>query len=98
MPHTPLRASMRGRVLLPGADGFDAARTPWNLTVDQPAAAVVYPEDAADVAAVVAHARRAGVSVAAQPNGHGASGNTAGSILVRTRHLDRVEVDPVRRC
>ncbi|WP_062987236.1 FAD-binding oxidoreductase [Nocardia anaemiae] len=97
LSHNRLRSITRGRVLLPGDDGFDAARLPWNLTVEQPVAAVVHAEDAADIAAVVDYARRAGLSVTAQPNGHGASGNTSGAILVRTRHLDRVEIDPARR-
>ncbi|MFI7188995.1 FAD-binding oxidoreductase [Nocardia nova] len=97
MSHNTLRSAVRGRVLLPGDDEFDAARTPWNLNVHQPVAAVVYAEDADDMAAVVGYARGAGLSVTAQPNGHGASGDTGGAILVRTRRLDRVEVDPVRR-
>ncbi|MFF0634524.1 FAD-binding oxidoreductase [Nocardia sp. NPDC004151] len=97
MSHNTLRSAVRGRVLLPGDAEFDIARTPWNLNIDQPVAAVVEVEDAGDMAAVVEYARGAGLSVTAQPNGHGASGNTAGSILVRTGRLDRVEVDPVRR-
>ncbi|MET8424492.1 FAD-binding oxidoreductase [Nocardia sp. NPDC004860] len=97
MSHNTLRSAVRGRVLLPGDDEFDTARTPWNLNVDQPVAAVVHVEDAEDMAAVVGYARDAGLSVTAQPNGHGASGDTAGTILVRTRRLDRVEVDPERR-
>src|SRR5690606_40137336 len=43
-----LRRAVRGEVLLPGDAGFDAARRPWNLAVDQPAAAVVTAADAAD--------------------------------------------------
>ncbi|MEU1203888.1 FAD-binding oxidoreductase [Nocardia sp. NPDC005825] len=97
MSHNTLRSAVRGRVLLPGDAEFDNARTPWNLNIDQPVAAVVEAEDADDLAAVVGYASGAGLSVTAQPNGHGASGNTAGSILIRTGRLDRVEVDPVRR-
>ncbi|MFI5541481.1 FAD-binding oxidoreductase [Nocardia sp. NPDC051900] len=97
MSHNTLRSAVRGRVLLPGDEAFDTARTPWNLNIDQPVAAVVHVEDAEDMAAVVGYARDAGLSVTAQPNGHGASGDTAGAILVRTRRLDRIEVDPARR-
>ncbi|MGW4352169.1 FAD-binding oxidoreductase [Nocardia sp. NPDC004582] len=97
MSHNTLRYAVRGRVLLPGDAEFDTARTPWNLTVEQPVAAVVHVEDADDMAAVVGYARDSGLSVTAQPNGHGASGDTAGTILVRTGRLDRVEVDPARR-
>ncbi|WP_107658950.1 FAD-binding oxidoreductase [Nocardia suismassiliense] len=97
MSYNTLRSAVRGRVLLPGDEEFDTARTPWNLSVDQPVAAVVHVEDADDMAAVVGYARAAGLSVTAQPNGHGASGTAADTILVRTRRLDRIEVDPVRR-
>ncbi len=97
MPHNRLRSEVRGRVLLPGDAEFDPARRPWNLSIEQPVAAVVYVEDEADAAAVVGYAARTGRSVTAQPNGHGASGNTAGTILIRTGHLDSVRIDPVRR-
>ncbi len=86
-----------GRLLLPGDDGFDAATTPWNLAVRQPVAAVVEAAHATDVAVVVRHARAAGLTVAAQSTGHGATGDVAGTVLLRTRALDAVEVDPARR-
>jgi FAD/FMN-containing dehydrogenase len=92
-----LRGSVTGRVLLPGDDGFTDAGKPWNLSVDQPVAAVVEARDASDVAAVVRYARRAGLTVAAQVSGHGASGDVADAILLRTRQLDAVEVHPAQR-
>jgi FAD/FMN-containing dehydrogenase len=92
-----LGAGVRGRVLLPGDEGFEAARLAWNRAVDQPVVAVVEAADADDVAAVVRHARRAGLAVAAQPNGHGPSGGTDGAILLRTGRLDAVEVHPRER-
>ena len=94
---TTLRTSVEGRVLLPSDDGFDAARRPWNLAVDQPAAAVVEAAHAADVAAVVRFAAAEGLAVAPQPPGHGATGNTAGAILLRTGRLDEVHVDAAAR-
>ncbi|MEY9212061.1 FAD-binding oxidoreductase [Thermobifida halotolerans] len=97
MPADDLRTAVRGSVLLPGDDGFAQACRAWNLTVDQPVAAVVEAADADDVAALVRCARRRGLSVAAQPNGHGASGDTDGVILLRTGRLDGVEADPERR-
>ncbi|NJP88473.1 FAD-binding oxidoreductase [Nonomuraea sp. FMUSA5-5] len=92
-----LRSAVRGPVLLPGDPGFDAARRPWNLAVEQPVAAVVEAADADDVAALVRHARSAGLSVSAQPNGHGATGRAAGTILLRTGRLDTLEIDPAAR-
>jgi len=92
-----LRLQVRGRVLLPTDDDFEKLCRPWNLAVRQPAAAVVEVADAADVAAVVRHARDAGLRVTAQPSGHGATGDTEGTILLRTRHLDGIHIDPVAR-
>ncbi|MGP4112249.1 FAD-binding oxidoreductase [Streptomyces sp. 4N509B] len=92
-----LRAAVRGQVWLPGDPDFDGARQPWNLAVVQPVAAVVEAADADDVAALVRYARAAGVGVATQPNGHGASGRTEGAILLRTRRLDSLTVDPAAR-
>ncbi|MGI5176420.1 FAD-binding oxidoreductase [Dactylosporangium sp. CA-152071] len=94
---TALRTAVEGRVLLPCDDGFDAARRPWNLAVDQPAAAVVEAAHAADVAAVVRFAAAEGLAVAPQPTGHGATGNTGDAILLRTGRLDQVHVDAAAR-
>ena len=38
---------------LPGDPGYDAARLPWNVAVDQRPAAVAVPRTAAEVATVV---------------------------------------------
>ncbi|MEU7767143.1 FAD-binding oxidoreductase [Nocardia sp. NPDC049190] len=89
-----LRSMVRGRVLLPGDAGFDHARKPWNLAVEQPVDAVV---EVADAAALVRYARDAGRRLTIQPNGHGASGATGGAILVRTNRLGEIRVDPGRR-
>lgn len=97
MTFEDLRAELSGRVLVPGDAGFEAAARPWTLTVTQPVAAVVRAGDADDVAAVVAHAHRAGVPVIAQPTGHGAAGGVEDAILLRTGGLDSVEIDAERR-
>ncbi|MEV7807787.1 FAD-binding oxidoreductase [Microbispora sp. NPDC088329] len=92
-----LRRAVRGRVLVPGDDDFEAARLPWNRAVDQQVRAVVEIEDAADAAAVVRYAKQAGHAVAAQPSGHGATTRLDGTILVRTGRLRGVEIQPEQR-
>ncbi|MFD1547762.1 FAD-binding oxidoreductase [Nonomuraea guangzhouensis] len=92
-----LRNLVRGRILLPGDDGFDKARRPWNLAVEQSVPAVVEAADAADVATVVRYAHARGLAVAAQPNGHGATPDLDGAILLRTRRLNTLEIDPAAR-
>jgi FAD/FMN-containing dehydrogenase len=92
-----LRSAVRGRVLLPGDDAFPDAAKPWNLAVEQPVAAVVDAEDADDIAALVRHASDNGLAVAAQPSGHGATGDVDGVILLRTGRLDELHVNPGAR-
>ena len=88
---------VRGSVWLPGAPGFDDVRKPWNLAITQPVDAVVEAADAADVAALVRHAAANGLTVTTQAFGHGATGRTDGTVLLRTRRLDDLEIDPVAR-
>ncbi|MFC4376045.1 FAD-binding oxidoreductase [Nocardia halotolerans] len=92
-----LRSTVRGRVLLPGDAGFDQARTPWNLTVDQSVRAVVELADADDASALIRYARQVGRSLAVQPNGHNPSPSADGTILVRTKRLDELRIDPDAR-
>jgi FAD/FMN-containing dehydrogenase len=49
------------------------------------------------VAALVRYARRNGLTITAQPSGHGASGDTADAILLRTGQLDEFQVRPGHR-
>ncbi len=91
-----LAARLEGAVVLPGEQSWDEARLAWNLAVVQEPAAVVYPESAADVVETVRFARSAGLRVAPQGTGHGASalGDLAGTILLKTERLRGVEIDP----
>ncbi|HET6173108.1 MAG TPA: FAD-binding oxidoreductase [Gaiellales bacterium] len=86
---------MRGSVLAPGDDGWDEARTPWNLAFDQQPALIVVPDDSADVQAVVRFATANGLRVAPQGTGHGVAslGDLSDAILVRMHALCNVEVD-----
>ncbi len=46
---TTLRGKMRGPVVLPGDEGYDAARTIWNAMIDRSPALAARCLDAADV-------------------------------------------------
>ncbi len=91
-----LRRRVTGVVHVPGEPGYDAARTPWNVAADQRSAAVVVPQHADDVAAVLRVAAEAGLRVAPQGTGHAAASLPAldGAILLLTTALGRVTVDP----
>jgi FAD binding domain-containing protein len=94
-----LRDLCGGAVALPSDDGYDAARQAFNLAVDQRPAAVVYPVDAREVAAVVRFARERGLRVAPQATGHNAGplGALDGTILMKTSGMHRVAIDADRR-
>ncbi|MCP2326939.1 FAD/FMN-containing dehydrogenase [Hamadaea flava] len=88
---------VRGKVWLPGEADFDTTRLPWNRAVEQPVDAVVEAADAADVADLVRYARANGLTLTTQPNGHGATGRTDGTVLLRTRRLDALDIDAGNR-
>ena len=54
------------RVLLPGDDGWDAARGAFNLLIEQEPAMIAFPHSADDVATIVNFARASGLRVAPQ--------------------------------
>jgi FAD/FMN-containing dehydrogenase len=94
-----LRGLARGGVFLPGDDGFEAARTTWSLAEDLHPAAVAYPEDVTEVAALVRAAAAAGLRVAPLGTGHNAHPlrDLSHSLLIRTPRMNAVAIDPVNR-
>ena len=100
MPDAPLaaalgrlRAEVRGVLHLPGDPGFDHARTPWVVNVEQRPLAVLEVADAADVVTAVRWAVEHRVPVSAQPVGHGATHAMEGVLLLRTRALQAMSID-----
>lgn len=85
-----------GPVIGPDDAGYDAARLPWNVAVDQRPAAVATPTTTAEVAAVVRSAAAAGLQVAPQGTGHNAAplGDLSGTVLLRTDRMTGARVDP----
>lgn len=95
-----LRGLLDGRVFLPGDPGYDAARTPWNVAVDQRPAAVAVPTSAEEVVLVVRAAADAGLRVVPQSTGHGAgplAGRFDDAVLLRLSDFTGVTIDPERR-
>jgi len=86
-------------VVTPADPGWDDARRAWNLVVDAHPEAVALPASADAAAAAVRAARRAGLRVAVQATGHGASprGSLAGALLINTSRMRGVTIDPAAR-
>lgn len=89
-----LQFALLGSVFHPEDEGWDDARAAWNLAVDQRPAAVVVAADAADIAQTMRFARQTGLRVLAQSTGHLASavGDLSDTVLIRTAHMQGVEV------
>ncbi|KNB52172.1 FAD-binding oxidoreductase [Streptomyces caatingaensis] len=92
-----LAAEVEGPVLVPGDEGYDEERTGFNLAVRHRPDVVVGAAGAEDVRAAVRFAARHGLPVAVQATGHGYSVVADGGLLVTTRRMDGVDVDPVAR-
>ncbi|HST40148.1 MAG TPA: FAD-dependent oxidoreductase [Conexibacter sp.] len=101
LPFDPaaLRSAVRGPVALPGEPEWDAARQAWNLAADQRPAAILHATGPDDVIAAIGCARRAGLRVAPQGVGHGATalGPLDGTLLLRTTRMAHVDVDAAAR-
>ncbi|MEU9126066.1 FAD-binding oxidoreductase [Streptomyces sp. NPDC048506] len=91
---TALVRGVRGPVLVPGDDGYDAERSGFQLAARHRPAVVVAAERAEDVVAAVRFARDQGLPVAVQATGHGLSTATDGGLLISTRRMAGVRVDP----
>ncbi len=92
------RAGLQRIVVLPGQDGWDAARQAWNLAVDQHPAAVAFSETADDVVSIVRLAKEVDLDIVTQGTGHGAAvyRSLAGAILIRTTRMQGIHIEPDR--
>src|ERR671913_1838048 len=89
-----LRAGLKGAAYVPGDEGYDEARTAWNLNTHQHPALVVVAEGAADVLAAVRLAREQGLGVGVMATGHGVAAPADGGALINTSRMNGVHVDP----
>ena len=69
-----LATAMRGPVIQPGDDGYDAARAVYNAMIDRRPAAIARCADVADVIAAVRFAGERGLTVSVRGGGHNAGG------------------------
>jgi hypothetical protein len=87
--------ALAGRIAAPDDPDWDQARLAWNLAADQQPDAVVFAEDADDVAAAVRFAAANGLKVAPQGTGHGAAplAPLDGTLLLKTERMRGIEID-----
>ncbi|WP_162940178.1 FAD-binding oxidoreductase [Gryllotalpicola protaetiae] len=77
--------------------GYDAGRSGFNLALDHRPDLVLAAQVPSDVAAGIRFAAEQGLTVELQATGHGAHRAMDGGLLITTRALTEVSVDPARR-
>src|SRR5262245_4586619 len=95
----PLRAGVRGPVILPADAGYDAARAIWNGAIDRRPACIARCTGVADVVAAVGFARERDLLVAVRSGGHGVGGHAVcdGGLVIDLSPMKGIRVDPVAR-
>lgn len=89
-----------GSVVVPGDEGYDAARSVANARIDRRPAAIVRPVDTDGVVRAVALARDAGLPLAVHGGGHSPAGLGVGvadgALVIDLSGLRAIDVDPTR--
>lgn len=92
-----LRSAVSGPVLEPGESGYDDEVAAFNLAVTIRPDIVVGATDEADVVAAVRYAAEHRLPVHIQATGHGAHLPIDGGLLIATKRMDAVSIDPQTR-
>jgi FAD/FMN-containing dehydrogenase len=91
-----LAQQLRGTLVRPGDDGYDAARSVWNGMIDRRPALVVRCAGAADVTAGLHFAREHELVVAVRGGGHNVAGfgTCDGGVVLDLSPMKGIRVDP----
>ncbi len=94
-----LAASLRGRLLLPTSEGYDAARKVWNGMIDKRPALIARCTCTEDVQASVQLAREHELLVSVRGGGHNYAGKSVcdDGLMIDLSPMKGIRVDPVRR-
>jgi len=93
------KASLRGELLQPGDDGFDAARKVWNSMINKTPNLIIRCAGVADVINSVHFARTNNLLVAVRGGGRSVAGLSVcdGGMVIDLSLMKGVRVDPVAR-
>ncbi len=93
-----LRASLKGKLILPGEAGYENARRVWNWRYDRRPAAIARCADVDDVARAVQFARTYAMRTAVRSGGHNFAGLSTcdGGMVIDLSAMNRIDVDAGR--
>jgi len=97
LPFPLLAARLAGRLLLPSDPTIAQELAGFNTVVTHQPDAVVAATHADDVLAAVRFANEHGLRVAVHATGHGTFAPVTSGLLITTRRLDHLEIDPRTR-
>jgi len=91
-----LREAVSGEVVRPGDEGYDEARSVWNVRFDRRPKVIVRCREATDVQAAVRYARQEGLEISVKGGGHAYAANTVGEggLLIDLSSMKEISVDP----
>ena len=94
-PLTQLRASVAGRVIVPGDADYDTARMVFAGGIDPRPAAIVRVAHADDVARVVGYARESGIELAVRCGAHSLVGHTLSDtgVVIDVSGMKALDID-----
>ncbi len=93
------KSSLRGELLLPSDDGYDAARKIYNAMIDKRPAMIARCAGAADVITCVNFAREHHLLVSVRGGGHNVAGKAVcdDGLMIDLSRMKGIRVDPIRR-
>ena len=94
-----LRTDFRGLLILPGDEGYDAARAVWNGAIDRRPALIAMASGTCDVVTAVRFAREQGLPVSIRGGGHSAAGFAVAddALMIDVSALQEILVNPAAR-
>jgi len=94
-----LKAGLRGPLLIPGAAGYDEARSIWNAMIDRRPALIARCLGTADIVTCVNFARERGLVLTVKGGGHNIAGLAVadGALMLDLSLMRGVWVDPEAR-
>lgn len=93
-----LRRKIRGRVLIPGEEGYHQARIVWNAMIDVSPSLIVQCTGEEDVQAALQFAQTHSLPVSVRSGGHSPAGSgLCEGVVIDCRPMKEIVVDPVAR-